>query len=370
MKRGRLVKRAVLVLPVALMLALVIAYWRSGSECDERLSTTPRTPMRAFVYCDYGPPDIVRLATIEKPVASDGEVLIRVRAAAVNPLDWHYVRGVPYVMRLDSGLRKPASMRVGVDFAGTVEAIGGGVTRFKPGDDVFGGRTGAFAEYVVMREDRPLVRMPPGVTFEQAASLPIAAVTALQGLRDKGAVRAGQKVLVNGASGGVGTFAVQIAKHLGAEVTGVCSTRNVEMVRSIGADRVIDYTTTDFTQEGVRYDVMLDNVGNHPVAACRRVLTDTGRYVLVGGGGPNDHRWIGPFGRVVPMYAMRPFVSQDLRVFIAELNAADLDLLATLVQRGTVTPVIDRRYPFAEVPRAIAYLEQGRARGKVIVTFD
>ena len=370
MRLRHLARRIALALPLAMMLAFAVAYWQSDSECAERLGEPPRDPMRAFVYCNYGPPGVLRLATIEKPAPANGEILIRVRAAAVNPLDWHYMRGVPYVMRLESGLRKPALMRLGVDFAGTVEAVGAGVTRFEPGDDVFGGRTGAFAEYVVVREAGALVHKPANVTFEQAAAVPIAAITALQGLRDKGGVAPGQKVLINGASGGVGTFAVQMAKHFGAEVTGVCSTRNVELVRSLGADHVIDYTRTDFTQGTARYDVLLDNVGNHAVSACRRVLTANGRYVLVGGGGPNDHRWIGPFGRVIPMYATAPFVTQDMRMFIAGLNARDLATLATLMQDGKVTPVIDRRFSFGDVPDAIAYLEQGRARGKVVITLE
>jgi NADPH:quinone reductase-like Zn-dependent oxidoreductase len=369
-KLKRLVRWTALAVCLAATLALAVAYWRSDNDCAARLATTPRQPMQAYVYCDYGPPDVLRLAALEKPVPAAGEVLVRVRAAAVNPLDWHYVRGTPYVMRFGTGLRKPAVIRLGVDFAGTVEAIGPGVTRFAPGDDVLGGRTGAFAEYVVMREDRPLVRKPTGVSFEQAAAVPIAAVTALQGLRDKGRIARGQKVLINGASGGVGTYAVQIARHFGADVTGVCSTRNVDLVRSLGAAHVIDYTRTDFTMGTARYDIVLDNVGNQPIGAVRRTLTEGGRYVLVGGGGPDDHRWLGPLGRVVGLYVRAPFVSQQLGMFIAELNVRDLDLLARLLQDGTIKSVIDRRYRWPAVPDAIRYVEQGRARGKVIVTFE
>lgn len=366
----RLVRWTVLVVILAAGAAGVLAYWRSDNDCVERLAATPRTPMQAIVYCDYGSPDVLRLASLEKPVPAAGEVLVRVRAAAVNPLDWHYLRGTPYVMRLGTGLRKPATIRLGVDFAGTVEAIGPGVSRFKPGDDVLGGRTGAFAEYVVMREDRPLVHKPAGVSFEQAAAAPIAAITALQGLRDKGRVAPGHEVLINGASGGVGTYAVQIARHLGAEVTGVCSTRNVALVQSLGASRVIDYTRTDFTQEAARYDVVLDNVGNRPIASVQRTLKPGGRYVLVGGGGPDDHRWLGPLGRIIGLYVRAPFASQEMGMFMAELNARDLGVLAALLQDGTIRSVIDRRYRWPAVADAIRYVEQGRARGKVIVTFE
>ncbi len=232
-------------------------------------SVAPR--MKAIVYHNYGSPDVLRLEEIEKPVPNDNQVLVKVRAASVNPLDWHYMEGTPYIVRLiDSGLLKPKVTRLGVDFAGTVEAVGKNVTQFKPGEEVFGGKTGAFAEYVCVLADRAVVLKPATITFEQAASVPIAAITALQGLRDKGKVQPGQKVLINGASGGVGTFAVQIAKSFGADVTGVCSTRNEEMVRSIGADRVIDYTKEDFTKSGQRYDLILDNVGNHSLLECRR----------------------------------------------------------------------------------------------------
>ncbi len=368
MKLRRIARWAAVGLPVALVALVSVAYLRSDNECADRPSASPVNPMQAFVYCEYGAPEVLTLEQIEKPAPADGQVLVRVRAASVNPLDWHYMRGTPYVMRIETGLRKPKVIRLGVDFAGTVEAVGSRVTRFKPGDDVFGGRTGAFAEYVAVPEDRALVLKPASVSFEQAAAVPIAAITALQSLRDKGALRAGQKVLINGASGGVGTFAVQIARHLGAEVTGVCSTRNVDLVRSLGATHVIDYTTQDFTQGATRYDVVLDNVGNQPLAACRRVMTATGKYVLVGGGGPSDHQWIGPFGRVIGALVSSPFVSQEMSMFIAALNTQDLTVLARLMQDGAVTPVIDRRYPFAQVPDAIRYLERGRARGKVIIT--
>ena len=326
--------------------------------------------MKAITYQNYGSPDVLKCEEIEKPTAGDNQVLIKVRAASVNPLDWHYVRGTPYFMRVQSGLRRPKVTRLGVDFAGTVEAVGRDVKRFRPGDEVFGGRTGAFAEYVCVREDRAVALKPANLTFEQAASVPIAAITALQGLRDRGQVQPGQKVLINGAAGGVGTFAVQIARSFGAEVTGVCSARNVDMVRSIGADRVIDYTQQDFTRTEQRYDVLLDNVGNRSLSDCRRVLNPRGRYVLIGGGGPDDGRWIGPLIRVLKMLVLSRFVSQDMVFFMAQLKQEDLTLLGDLMQAGKVTPVIDRRYKLSETPEAIRYLEEGHARGKVVITLE
>src|SRR5712691_2830069 len=251
--------------------------------------------MKAIVYRTYGSPNVLHLEETATPTPTDDQVLIRVRAASVNPYDWHFMRGKPYIMRMMiGGLRKPKDTRLGVDFAGTVEAVGKNVTRFKPGDEVFGGRTGAFAEYVCVRESRAVALKPANVTFEQAASVPIAGITALQGVRDKGKVQPGQKVLIYGASGGVGTFAVQIAKSMGADVTGVCSTKNLDMVRSLGADHVIDYTKEDFTKGDQRYDVILDNVANHSLSECRRVLNPDGKYVLIGGGGVNEGRWLGP----------------------------------------------------------------------------
>jgi NADPH:quinone reductase-like Zn-dependent oxidoreductase len=325
--------------------------------------------MKAIVSRCYGPPDVLRLEDIEKPSPADDEILVKVHAAAVNPLDYHRLRGKPYIMRMmGSGLGAPKSTRMGVDFAGTVEAIGKNVKRFKPGDEVFGGRTGAFAEYVTVREDRAVVLKPANLTFEQAASVPIAAITALQALRDKGRLQPGQKVLINGASGGVGTFAVQIAKSFGAEVTGVCSTRNVEMVRSIGADYVIDYKKDDFTKSHKRYDLVVDNIGNHPLRAYMRVLNPDGIFVIVGG--PKHNQWIGPLTSPVKAALLSPFVSQEFVKFFADLNKEDLTLIADLMQVGKVTPVIDRRYRLSEVPEAIRYLEQGHARGKVVITVE
>jgi NADPH:quinone reductase-like Zn-dependent oxidoreductase len=287
----------------------------------------------------------------------------------VNPLDWHMMRGTPYLMRVGTGLRKPADIRMGVDFAGTVDSVGKNVTDLKAGDDVFGARTGALAEYIAVPPSR-LALKPSNLTFEEAASVTVAAITALQGLRDHGQVKPGHRVLINGASGGVGTFAVQIAKSFGAEVTGVCSTRNVAMVRSIGADHVIDYTQQDFTKGEERYDVMIDNVGNRSLSDSRRILKPEGRYVLIGGGGPDDGRWMGPLPRVVNTMVMSRFVSQEMGMFMADVNRTDLNVLRNLLQAGTVKPVIDRRYTLREAADAIRYLEQGRARGKVVVTIE
>src|SRR5713101_1414316 len=295
----------------------------------------------------------------------------RVVGSAHRLLDiWQYMRGTPYFMRRQAGLRKPKVTRLGVDFAGTVEAVGRNVTQFKPGDEVFGGRTGAFAEYVTVLEDRAVVLKPANLTFEQAASVPIAGITALQALRDKGKIQPGQKVLINGASGGVGTFAVQIAKSFGADVTGVCSTRNVGMVRSIGADQVIDYTREDFTKRDQRYDLILDNVGNHSLLEYRSVLKPKGILVTVGGGGTDDRWFVTFFSRPIKALILSPFVSQKFEMLLAELNKEDLTVLSDLMQAGKLKPIIDRRYSLSEVPEALGYLEKGHARGKVVITVD
>ena len=344
-------------------LAIAISYDSPCSAPDVLSSDAER--MKAVVYRCYGSPEVLKLEEVAKPVPADNEVLVKIHAASVNPLDWHYMRGEPYIMRTSSGLGAPTDPRMGVDFSGTVEAVGKDVTRFKPGDEVFGGKSGALAEYATVREDRALALKPANITFEQAAAVPIAAITALQGLRDKGRIQPGHKVLINGASGGVGTFAVQIAKSFGAEVTGVCSTRNVELVRSLGADDVVDYTQQDFTQSEQQYDVILDNVGNHSLSALRRVLKPGGVVVMVGG--PKGD-WIGPMKGPLKAMMLSPFVSEEFIFILAELNPEDLKILADLMQSGKVTPVIDRRYTLPETPTAIAYLEEGRARGKVIVT--
>jgi len=324
--------------------------------------------MKAIVYSDYGSPDVLKCEEIEKPTAGDSEVLIRVRAASVNPLDWRLMRGSPSIVRMLFGLRKPSITRPGrpgVDVAGQAEAVGRTVTQFKPGDEVFGSCRGALAEYACTSESK-LAMKPANVTFEQAASVPVAALTALQGLRDKGHIQPGQKVLINGAAGGVGTFAVQIAKWLGADVTGVCSTRNVEMVRSLGADRVIDYTQEDFTKSGQRYDLILDNVGNHTLSACRRVLNPKGIFVIAGG---PKKGWI-ILLRALKALVLSRFVSHKMLLFIARINTTDLTIMGELMAAGKVTPVIDRRYRMSEVPEAVRYLEEGHARGKVVITLE
>jgi NADPH:quinone reductase-like Zn-dependent oxidoreductase len=322
--------------------------------------------MKAILFHHYGPPDVLTCEDAEKPAPGDSEVLLKVRAASVNPLDWHGMRGKPYVMRLMGGLRKPKRPRLGVDVAGQVEAIGKNVAQFKPGDEVFGGCLGlwAFAEYACAPASQ-LVAKPANLTFEQAASVPVAGFTALQALRDKGQVQPGQKVLINGAAGGVGTFAVQVAKWLGADVTGVCSTRNVERVRSLGADRVIDYTQENFTKGAQRHDLILDAVGNHPLSALRRALTTTGICVIAAG---PDGLWLGPLSRFVEALALSPFVSQKLVPFIANPNRDDLTILRDLMASGKIKPVIDRCYKLTEIPAAVRYLEEGHARGKVIIT--
>jgi NADPH:quinone reductase-like Zn-dependent oxidoreductase len=321
--------------------------------------------MKAIVYYNYGSPDVLRCEEIEKPIAGVNEVLIKVRAASANPLDWRLMRGAPLFIRMLVGLGKPKIKRPGRDVAGQVEAVGQNVTQFKPGDNVFGTCRGAFAEYACTSESA-LVRKPDNVTFEQAASVPVAAFTALQGLRDKGHIRPGQKVLINGAAGGVGTFAVQIAKWFGAEVTGVCSTRNVDMVRSLGADRVIDYTQEDFTKMGQRYDLLFDCVGNHSLSACRRVLNPHGICVIAGA--PKE---LWPFlTRALVAPVLSRCVSQKFVMFIAKVRKEDLTILCGLMETGKVTPVIDRRYRLSEVPEAIRYLEEGHARGKVVITLE
>jgi len=321
--------------------------------------------MRAVVHDSFGSPDVLEIRELEKPAPIDDEVLVRVRAASVNPADWYGVHGRPWVARPQMGLFKPKESRVGVDFAGTVEAVGGNVTEFRPGDEVFGGRSGCYAEYVCVREERAVVPRPANVTFEQAAAVPVAALTALQGLRDKGQLQPGQKVLINGASGGVGTFAVQIAKALGAEVTAVCSTRNVELVRSIGADHVIDYTHEDFTRSDQRYDLMLDIAGSRSWSECRRVLNPQATLVIVGA--PKGNRLIGPLSHIVKVRLAAVRSSRKVVFFIAKFNKADMLILRELLEAGKVTPVIDRRYELSEIADAFRYLGEGHAQGKIVL---
>lgn len=322
--------------------------------------------MKAVVYSTYGTPDVLQIRDVEKPVPRANEVLIEVRAASVNPLDWRVMRGTPFLVRLMMGLRKPRDPRLGVDVAGRIAAVGRNVIGFKPGDDVFGTCRGAFAEYACASES-DVVAKPDDVTFEQAASIPVAAVTALQGLRDKGRIRPGQRVLINGAAGGVGTFAVQVAKWLGADVTAVCSTRNVDMVRSLGADRVVDYTQENFTEGGQRYDLIFDCVGNHSLSAFRRVLNRRGIYLMVGGA---SERSFDPLPRLAQALLLSRFSSQSLFMLLARKKREDLIALRELVQGGKVTPVLDRRYGLNEVPEAIRHLEEGHARGKVVITLE
>ena len=366
----RVVKWTLGTIFVALILWGFVAYWTSTNDCD-RNAANPANPMKAVVHCDYGITNL-KLQEIEKPTPADDQVLVRVRAASLNPLDGHFVRGMWLARLMGGGLRKPKDTRLGVDYAGTVEAVGKNVTQFKPGDEVFGGRTGSLAQYVCARADRAIALKPANMTFEQAGSVAVAAITALQGLREKGHIQAGQKVLINGASGGVGTFAVQIAKSLGAEVTGVCSTRNLDLVRSIGADHVIDYTKEDFTKGNQRYDVIFDNVQNHTFSERRRVLTSNGICVLAGLGGAGWHEdtWT-HLVRSFTTPLMSKFTSQKFSFYISQLNHNDLALLGDLMLSGKVTPVIDRTYKsLGEVQDALQYLEQGHARGKVVITVE
>lgn len=323
--------------------------------------------MKAVVYTRYGGPDVLELQEIQKPTPADDEVLIRVSASSVNPYDWHFMRGEPYLLRLMAGLRQPKIPHLGADLAGTIEAVGQKVKEFIPGDRVFGTAKGAFAEYVCAKV-QSLAKLPASVSFEDAASAPIAALTALQALRDKGRVRAGQSVLINGAAGGVGTFAVQIAKSIGAEVTGVCSTRNLELVRGIGGDHVIDYTHENFTRAPQRYDIFLDLIGNHSLVACRRLLRPGGIYVSAGG---TTDRWmIGPLAGMVGLHVLSLFGSRKLTGLFARMNSQDLKICAEFIASGKVRPVIDRRYNLAEVPEAIRYIEEGHARGKVVIRVE
>ena len=322
--------------------------------------------MKAIVYNSYGSPDVLQLKEVEKPVPKENEVLIKVSAASVNPLEWHFMRGKPYFMRLMGiGLLKPKNNILGVDIAGRVEAVGRNVKRFQPGDEVFGGSNsgGGYADYACVSEVR-LAPKPEGTTFEEAAAIPIAAITALQGLRDKGEIQSGQKVLINGAGGGVGTFAVQIAKSFGAEVTGVCSTEKLEMVSSLGADRVIDYTQEDFTENGERYDLILDNVGNRSIFDLKRALNRNGICVIIG------------FSPAIMFQTLflGPFISmtgsKKIGLMSAKITDKDLVFLKELFEAGKVKSIIDRRFPLSEVAEAIRYLEEGHARGKVIITVE
>jgi NADPH:quinone reductase-like Zn-dependent oxidoreductase len=370
MKLRRILKwstRAILLALVLAFLAGFIAYWRSTNECD-RNTAAPINPMKAIRYCEYGAP--VKLDDVEKAVPKEDQVLIKVRAVSLNALDAYMIRDA-WLNRLIFGLRKPKETRLGRDVAGEVEAVGKNVTEFKPGDEVFGVCRGALAEYACASE-RGLAIKPANITFEQAASIPLAGLTALQGLRN-GKIQAGQKVVINGASGGVGTFAVQIAKSFGADVTAVCSTRNVDLIRSIGADRVIDYMKEDYTKGDQRYDMIFDNVCNHSFTERRRVLTSTGICVLVGmgGAGVKEGEAIGRIvGNLFMAYGLSSFTDQKFVQYMTKVRKDDLVLLGDLVQTGKVNPVIERTYGLSDAPEAFRLLDQGHARGKTVVTIE
>lgn len=355
---------ALLVLSVT-ALAITIGY---TSDCSPPPAVAAGTEtMKAVVSRCYGGPGALEYLDVAKPVAGPTDVVVKVNAAAANPLDYHYMRGSPYLMRLSSGIGSPDDPRMGVDFAGVVVETGKDVTKFSVGDAVFGGRSGAFAEYILVPEDRAIAIKPENVSFEEAAAIGVAAVTALQALRDDGRLVAGEKVLINGASGGVGTYAVQIAKALGAEVHGVCSTRNVDMVYALGADQVFDYKTENYTDSGNQYDLIVDMVGNHSLTANRQVLTPDGRMVLVGG--PKGD-WLAPLWNPLKAALYSPFVDQEIGMMLAVMEGDDLEYLASLMASGQLTAQIDTRYPLEDTADALRYLETQRARGKVIISME
>ncbi len=355
---------AVLVLAVG-ALAAVMSY---TAPCPDAPTIAAGTEtMKAIRARCYGSPDVLTFEDVEKPAPGPDEILVKVKAAGVNPLDYHYMRGSPYMLRLMGGIGTPDDPRAGVDFAGVVEAVGAKVTGFAPGDEVFGRANGAFAEYITVRERGAVVEKPDNASFEQAAGVPIAAITALQALKDKGGLEAGQDVLINGASGGVGTFAVQIAKAMGANVSGVCSTRNVEMVESLGADRVFDYKKENYTEADSRFDLIVDMVGNHSPSTNVDVLKQDGKLVLVGGPKGN---WIAPFKRPLQAMVTGWFADQEISTLFASLGKDDMQTLADMMSDGRLVTVIDRTYALKDVPEAMRHSESGRARGKIIITMD
>jgi NADPH:quinone reductase-like Zn-dependent oxidoreductase len=360
--------RTILVALLLSILAVFIAYWRSTNDCDSKAGA-PTHPMKAIRYCEYGPPDdVLKLEQVEKPVPNDNQILVRVRAVSLRFYDGGMLGGG--VGRLIFGLRKPKNTCPGSDYSGTVEAVGRNVTEFKPGDEVFGVRAGALAEYICVTANRAVVLKPGNVTFEQAAAIPTALVS-LQGLRDTGRLKTGQKVLINGASGGVGTFAVQIAKTFGAEVTGVCSTRNLDLVRSIGADHVIDYTKEDYTKGDQRYDVIYDLVNNRSFAERRRVLKPGGICVLAGIGGSGMHEET--LSRIVGVFTASfrsKFANEKFVPFGVDINKKDLGVLRDLVESGKVVPALTKIYPFTETAAAYKYLETGHVQGKIAITVE
>lgn len=364
MKLKRILKWSFLTIFVGLVTWLFVAYWRSTNDCDAKAGA-PTHPMKAVRYCEYGSPDVLKVEEIEKPVPKDNELLVRVRAASLNFIDAGLVRG-PLVGRLFFGLRKPKFTGFGEDFAGVIEAVGNNVTEFKPGDEVLGRKGGAVAEYLCARKDRVALK-PPNITFEQAGAVTWAGLTALQGLRT-GKIHAGQKVLINGASGGVGTFALQIAKAFDTEVTAVVSTRNVEIARALGADHVIDYTKEDFTHQPERYDLLFDNVNNHSFSERRRILQPHGICVLagVGGAGPNQ----GQMGRIALAFGVNllsRFTEQKFDRYATTMNQADLKFLVDLMAQGKVTPFVEKTYPMTETSEALRYFGEGHARGKIVI---
>ncbi len=363
MTRSRKVVRVVI-----LLFELCVSGFNVATQYDAACAQAPAPPageqMHAIAYRCYGGPEVLHLESVSKPVPAADELLVKVHAAGLNPHDWHYVRGTPYLVRAQSGFGAPSDSRLGVDFAGTVEAVGGNVAQFRPGDAGFGGGKGSFAEYVVINERDAIANKPTNLTFEQAAAVPIAAVSALQALRDRGGVKPGHKVLINGASGGVGTFAVQLAKSMGAEVTGVCSARNAQLVRELGADHVIDYTQTDFTAGEQRYDVIIDNVVNHSLSEYRRVLSPNGILVVVGA---SDDQWWGPTKLPIQQKLLFPLSGRKFVLFMADMNARDLNVLKELFETGKLIPIIDRKYALADLPEAVRYSESGRARGKIVI---
>ena len=320
--------------------------------------------MRAITHEKYGRPEVLRLTEVDAPDINDDQVLVRVRASSVNPVEWYGVTG-PYFARIGSGLRRPKNPTVGADLAGTIEKVGANADRFKVGDDVFGSSGASWAEYAASGAKR-LALKPANVSFEEAAAVPVAALTALQALRDHGHLESGQKVLINGASGGVGTFAVQLAKAFGAEVTAVCSTGNVEQARELGADRVVDYRREDFTRIGIRHDLMLDIAGSRSFGACRRVLTDDATLVLIGG--RMTYRGLGPLPHLAATFLKSRFRSQRVKFFVADINPDDLAFVAKLMEAGKVRSVIDRTYPLSEAQQALAYLGERHAKGKIVLT--
>ncbi|MBV1909971.1 MAG: NAD(P)-dependent alcohol dehydrogenase [Kangiellaceae bacterium] len=361
--RYKIVNGVVGVIAIATVsLMITLSY---TSDCPELPATEPgENKIKAVAHYCYGSSDLLAIEWVDKLVPEEHEVLVKIHRAGVNPLDYHLMRGSPYIMRLARGIGKPERTIMGADFSGVVEAVGEKVTRFKPGDEVFGGSRGTYSEYITIHEDKGITLKPANISFDESAAVAVAAATALQALRDQGQLKAGERVLINGASGGVGTFAVQIAKAMGAEVAGVCSTRNVEMVKSIGASHVFDYKKEDYTQSGEKYDLIVDMVGNHSISKNRDALVPGGRYVIVGGGKGN---WIAPLEGLISAMVQAPFVDEELKFFVAKFKQQDFEYLADLMEAGKVKPQIDRHYKLDQIAEAITYSESRRARGKIII---